>query len=185
MEQSEPRPAGVRPNRRTFLAASAVAATAAAAAVAPMLTSSAAEAPGNPNAPGLPIHPQPPDPQVRAILGEIDPARIQAIIEQLVAFGTRHTLSSQDDPVRGIGAARDWIFAQMQSFAAASEGRMTVELQSFVQAPGPRIPVPTTITNVIATLRGDVTPDRVYVVSGHYDSRVTDVLNATSDAPGA
>jgi Zn-dependent M28 family amino/carboxypeptidase len=62
---------------------------------------------------------------------------------------------------------------------------MTVELQSFVQPAGPRIPVPTTITNVIATLRGDTDPDRIYVVSGHYDSRVTDVLNGTSDAPGA
>ena len=62
---------------------------------------------------------------------------------------------------------------------------MTVEKQSFIQPVSPRIPVPTTITNVIATLRGDTAPDRVYVVTGHYDSRVTDVLNATSDAPGA
>jgi Zn-dependent M28 family amino/carboxypeptidase len=62
---------------------------------------------------------------------------------------------------------------------------MTVERQSFVQPVSNRIPVPTTITNVIATLRGSVTPNRLYVVTGHYDSRVTDVLNATSDAPGA
>ena len=63
---------------------------------------------------------------------------------------------------------------------------MTVEKQSFVQAAGSaRIPVNTVITNVIATLRGDIDPGRVYVVSGHYDSRVTDVLNATSDSPGA
>src|SRR2546430_12702230 len=62
---------------------------------------------------------------------------------------------------------------------------MTVALQSFVQPAGPRIPVPTTITNVVATLRGTTAPDRVYVVSGHIDSRVTDVLNFTADAPGA
>ena len=62
---------------------------------------------------------------------------------------------------------------------------MTVEKQSFVQPAGPRIPVPTVITNVIATLRGASEPNRTYVVTGHYDSRVTDVLNFTSDAPGA
>ncbi|MDQ3789169.1 MAG: M20/M25/M40 family metallo-hydrolase, partial [Actinomycetota bacterium] len=122
---------------------------------------------------------------LRAILREVDPARVEAIVRKLASFGTRHTLSTQDDPARGIGAARDWIFAEMQRYAAASGGRMTVELQSYVQEPGPRIPVPTRITNVVATLRGSVTPERVYVVSGHYDSRVTDVMNATADAPGA
>jgi hypothetical protein len=106
-------------------------------------------------------------------------------VRRLAAFGTRHTLSSQDDPNRGIGAARDWIYAQLRGYAEASGGRMTVELQSYVQQPAPRIPAATTITNVIATLRGETAPDRVYVVSGHYDSRVTDVMNSTSDAPGA
>lgn len=106
-------------------------------------------------------------------------------MRRLVAFGTRHTLSSQDDPVRGIGAARDWIFDQLSEYAAASGGRMTVEKQSYTQEPGPRIPVPTVISNVVATLRGTVSPERVYVISGHYDSRVTDVLNATADSPGA
>ncbi|MCU7728997.1 M20/M25/M40 family metallo-hydrolase [Actinoplanes sp. KI2] len=126
-----------------------------------------------------------PAPELRAILREIDPRRIEATIRKLVSFGTRHTLSVQDDPARGIGAARDWIFAELQRYAAASNGRMTVELQSFIQPVSNRIPVPTRITNVVATLRGAVTPARTYVVTGHYDSRVTDVLNATSDAPGA
>jgi Zn-dependent M28 family amino/carboxypeptidase len=119
------------------------------------------------------------------LLRELDQRRIQATVEKLVSFGTRHTLSVQDDPVRGIGAARDWIFATLQSYAAASGGRMTVEKQSFIQPVSSRIPVPTQITNVIATLHGDSAPGRVYVVTGHYDSRVTDVLNSTSDAPGA
>jgi hypothetical protein len=119
------------------------------------------------------------------MLGEIDPRRIEATIARLVAFGTRHTLSSQDDPVRGIGAARDWLFDQMQRFAATSGGRMTVAKQAFVQPAGPRIPAPTVITNVVATIAGSVTPSRTYVVTGHYDSRVTDVLNGTADAPGA
>ena len=54
------------------------------------------------------LTPQLPDRELQDILGEIDPARIEAIIAKLVSFGTRHTLSSQTDPVRGIGAARDW-----------------------------------------------------------------------------
>jgi hypothetical protein len=126
-----------------------------------------------------------PAPELRAIFREIDPKRIEATIRKLVSFGTRHTLSVQDDPNRGIGAARDWIFAELQRYAAASGGRMTVELQSFIQPVASRIPVPTRITNVVATLRGSVAPARTYVVTGHYDSRVTDVMNATSDAPGA
>ncbi|MEU1417962.1 M20/M25/M40 family metallo-hydrolase [Streptomyces sp. NPDC005731] len=128
---------------------------------------------------------QPPTRELRALLQEIDPARIEATVRKLVSFGTRHTLSIQDDPARGIGAARDWLLAELRSYAAASGGRMTAELQSYVQEPASRIPTATRITNVIATLRGSVTPERVYVVSGHYDSRVTDVMDATSDAPGA
>ena len=124
---------------------------------------------------------------VRQMLSDVSSSNIEASIQKLVSFGTRHTLSSQTDPNRGIGAATQWVFDQLQQDAAASGGRMTVEKQSFVQPPGPRIPVPTTITNVIATLHGSQvdSPGRTYVVSGHLDSRVTDVLNGTSDAPGA
>jgi hypothetical protein len=173
-----------RSTRRTFLSVSAAAAVA-----APILaTGEAAQAaPGghHDHSPGRHPHPQVPDRQLRAILREIDPARIEATVRRLVAFGTRHTLSEQDNPVRGIGAARDWIFQQMQTYAAASAGRMTVELQSFIQPVSSRIPAPTRITNVVATVHGRVAPERIYVVTGHYDSRVTDVMNATSDAPGA
>src|SRR6476469_9333895 len=126
-----------------------------------------------------------PDRELRAILREVDLGRVEAIVRKLVSFGTRHTLSTQDDPNRGIGAARDWIHAELGRYAAASGGRMTVELQSYIQPPADRIPVPTRITNIVATLRGSVTPERVYVISGHYDSRVTDVMDSTSDAPGA
>ncbi|GAA1614910.1 M20/M25/M40 family metallo-hydrolase [Actinoplanes couchii] len=133
----------------------------------------------------LPFADARPDAGLAGIQREIDPARIEAIVRKLVSFGTRHTLSVQDDPARGIGAARDWIFAELQRYAAASQGRMTVELQSFVQPVSPRVPVPTRITNVIATLTGRTTPERVYVVTGHYDSRVSDVMDAVKDAPGA
>ncbi|WP_229072411.1 M20/M25/M40 family metallo-hydrolase [Actinoplanes sp. DH11] len=163
---------GTRSTRRTVLTLSA-------AAVAVPLTAP----PGAAQAAGP--RPHPPSAELRSILREIDPKRIEAIVRRLAAFGTRHTLSSQTDPVRGIGAARDWIFQQLQEHATASAGRMTVELQSFVQPVSPRIPAPTTITNVVATLRGSVTPERIYVVTGHYDSRASDVLDAVSDAPGA
>ncbi len=167
------------PNRRAFLSASAITAVA-----APLISvvgpASAAQAAAR----GVAV-PQKFDKDLRGMLREIDPDRIKAIILKLVSFGTRHTLSSQTDPVRGIGAATEWAFGQMQAIAAASSGRMTVQKQSFVQPAGPRIPTPTTITNVIATLQGTASPERFYVVTGHLDSRVTDVLNFTNDAPGA
>jgi hypothetical protein len=188
------------PSRRTFLSGSAAAGASlvvgplAGAAVAGGSAGSArawsTDGPADgssswPDGPGRPNRPQQPDAELRAMLAEVDPARIEATVRRLVSFGTRHTLSSQDDPKRGIGAARDWIFTTMQSYAASSGGRMTVEKQSYVQQPADRIPVATRITNVVATLRGSTYPNRVYVVSGHYDSRVTDVMNAVSDAPGA
>jgi hypothetical protein len=140
--------------RRTFLTATA------AAAATPLLIEATPAAGATPPAdgPGQPIQSQPPDRELRALLREIDRDRIETTVRRLVAFGTRHTLSNQDDPVRGIGAARDWIRDQFESSAAASDGRMTVQLQSFVQPAGPRIPSPTTITNVFATLRGTPHP---------------------------
>ncbi|MFF4907555.1 M20/M25/M40 family metallo-hydrolase [Streptomyces sp. NPDC001260] len=167
----------MRPTRRTVLTA-----TAAASATA---LGAAGAAPAEAAAPAPPPTAQRPSRELRSLLRELDPHRIEATVRRLVSFGTRHTLSAQDDPARGIGAARDWLLAELRSYAAGSAGRMTVELQSYVQEPASRIPTATRITNVVATLRGSVTPDRVYVVSGHYDSRVTDVMDATSDAPGA
>ncbi|MEU5382059.1 M20/M25/M40 family metallo-hydrolase [Streptomyces sp. NPDC005968] len=167
-------------SRRAVLTASAASGASALVATG---TAEAVQAPGKGDRP--PVTAQPPTRELRALLQEIDPARIEATVRKLVSFGTRHTLSIQDDPARGIGAARDWLLAELRSYAAASGGRMTAELQSYIQEPASRIPTATRITNVIATLRGSVTPERVYVVSGHYDSRVTDVMDATSDAPGA
>ncbi|MFJ7210883.1 M28 family metallopeptidase [Amycolatopsis sp. NPDC098790] len=166
-------------SRRAFLTASAAAAAASAIGV----PAGAAEL--GDRGPGVPVRPQWPGPDLRALLRQVDERRIEATVRRLAAFGTRHTLSAQDDPARGIGAARDWLFAQYQQIAAASGGRLSVELQSYVQPPADRIPVPTRITNVVATLRGSTDPGRVYVVSGHYDSRRTDVMDFTGDAPGA
>src|SRR6204780_1032418 len=170
--------------RRTFLSASAVTAVAAPilarsapadAATSRLATAGAGSAPPR----------REPGNALRALLQQVDPRRIQATILRLTQFGTRHTASSQTDPVRGIGAATAWVFAQMQAIAATSSGRMTVQQQTFTQPVASNIPVPTTITNVIATLKGTASPERFYVITGHLDSRVTDVLNFTDDAPGA
>src|SRR5437773_2045224 len=143
------------PSRRAFLAGTVAAAGGAVLSGAP---AAAAPVPDDDQRPQPTA--QPPDAELRGLLRQIDQRNIEATVRKLASFGTRHTLSSQDDPVRGIGAATDWIFAQMQGFAAASGGRMTVQRQSFVQPAGPRIPVPTVLTNVIATLHGDASPDR-------------------------
>ena len=181
-------PPGPRGSRRAFLTGSAASLGAGLVAgplAAPAAGADAVDTSGWPDGPGGPNRPQAPDAELRSILTAVDRGRIESTVRKLVSFGTRHTLSSQDDPDRGIGAARDWIFATLQGYAAQSGGRMTVEKQSYVQEPANRIPTATRITNLVATLRGSSAPDRVYVVSGHYDSRVTDVMNSTADAPGA
>jgi hypothetical protein len=128
-----------------------------------------------------------PPADVRAMLGQISGQNLRQDVQTLVGFGTRNTLSSQADPARGLGAAGTWLFNQLSADAATSGGAMTVQRQSFVQPVSAHIPTPTTMTNILATLQGtDPTArSRYYVVSAHYDDRVADVMNFTSDAPGA
>lgn len=129
------------------------------------------------------------NPQIEKIVTEISAKNIEANIRKLVSFGTRHTLSSQDDPQRGIGAARRWIKAEMERYSRESGGRLQVAEDEFVQPAGGRVPQPTTLVNVVAILPGSQpeAKDRLYVVSGHYDSCVCtqSMTDATSDAPGA
>jgi hypothetical protein len=127
------------------------------------------------------------NPDIPKIVSEISAKNIEATIRKLVSFGTRNTLSEQNDPNRGIGAARDWLYAEFQKAAAPSGGRMTVEKQTFEQAKGARVPQPTMLTNIVATLRGTQpeSTNRVYVVSGHYDSMCSSPTDAKCDAPGA
>ena len=124
---------------------------------------------------------------VKAMLKSISDKRIEATIRKLVSFGTRHTLSDPKSDERGIGAARRWIKGQLDACAEQSGGRLKVELDSFIAQPNKRIAQPTELVNVVATLPGDQAEsvDRIYVVSGHYDSMPTSVLDPTSDAPGA
>jgi Zn-dependent M28 family amino/carboxypeptidase len=131
------------------------------------------------------------DAEIGGIVREIDARNIERTIRTLVSFGTRNTLSAQDSPTRGIGAARDWLYGEFGKIAAQAGGRMTVEKQSYLQEAQPpprgRVPQPTTVTNVVATLRGtqSSSESRLYVVSGHYDSMCTSPTDAACDAPGA
>lgn len=132
--------------------------------------------------------PQPPgNPTIRSIVREIDARNVEQTIRKLVSFGTRNTNSEQNNSARGIGAARDWLYAEFLRIAESSSGRMTVEKQSYEQPKAARVPEPITVTNVVATLRGTQpgSSDRMYVVSGHYDSMCGNPSDAKCDAPGA
>ncbi len=127
------------------------------------------------------------NPKVEAVLAEVSADRIEATVRKLVGFGTRHTLSDPDHPTRGIGAARRWIKAELDSIAEESGGRLIVEEDSFVQPPAPRVPRPTTLVNLAAILPGDepASRDRWLVIGGHYDSIPRPLSDAEADAPGA
>lgn len=126
-----------------------------------------------------------PNGEINKMLKEISAKNIENSIRKLVSFGTRNTLSEQNNPTRGIGAARDWIFAEMQKISNDCGNCLTVEKQSFEQPKANRIPQPTILTNVVATLKGTTNPERIYVVSGHYDSMCSSPIDAVCDAPGA
>jgi hypothetical protein len=123
--------------------------------------------------------------EIISMLRSVSANRIESDIRKLVSFGTRNTLSTQDNPNRGIGAARDWIFNEFEKISSDCGGCLIVEKQSFTQPKAPRVPEPTLLTNVIATLKGSTDPDRIYVVSGHYDSMCSSPTDAACDAPGA
>ncbi|HNU09648.1 MAG TPA: M20/M25/M40 family metallo-hydrolase, partial [Pyrinomonadaceae bacterium] len=119
------------------------------------------------------------------MIAEVSAKNIEASIRKLVSFGTRNTLSEQNDPKRGIGAAREWIYGEFKRISADCGGCLTVEKQTFLQPKAPRIPEPTNLTNVVARLKGTTDPSRIYVVSGHYDSMCGSPTDAKCDAPGA
>lgn len=126
-----------------------------------------------------------PNAEIQKMLKEISAKNIESSVRKLVSFGTRNTLSEQNNPTRGIGAARDWIFAEFQKIAQDCGGCLQVEKQSFEQPKANRIPQPTVLTNVVATLKGATNPERIYIVSGHYDSMCSSPVDAVCDAPGA
>ena len=135
-------------------------------------------------APALSQPAAPPQPPLRALADEVSEERLRAIVERLVAFGTRHTLSARDHPTRGIGAALGWTEAEFRRYSRACGGCLRV-VRTGDTVTGRRIPNPTLVENVIAIQRGTSRPDQVVIITGHIDSRVTDPMNATADAPGA
>src|SRR5438270_5041990 len=131
------------------------------------------------------------DPKIVAALKEISSERIRSNIEKLVSFGTRSTLSAQDPASissgRGIGAAREWIRSEFETYSKDCNGCLEVKTDSFTEGPADRIPQPTQITNVYAVLKGSdpESAKHIVLVTGHYDSRNSDTLDVKGDAPGA
>jgi len=131
----------------------------------------------------LPAHAAP-EQDLPAIAAEVSPAELQGTLARLVGFGTRHTLSDTRSETRGIGAARRWVQSRFAAIGRACGGCLEVVTPSQTVT-GPRIPQPTEVMDIVAIQRGSRDPQRVIVITGHLDSRVTDILDATSDAPGA
>ncbi|HWE85925.1 MAG TPA: M28 family metallopeptidase [Terracidiphilus sp.] len=144
------------------------------------------------------LAPLPPDPAIARAVARIDPARIRQIIEKLVSFQTRSTLSSMETdlpPGTGINAAADWIYGQFQEISSQCGGCLEVKRDTFTADPAStagsqwanRIPHPTHITNVYAILRGHdpAQANVMYLVTGHYDSRNSNIMDAHGAAPGA
>jgi len=116
--------------------------------------------------------------------GNPKPERLKADVEKLVSFGTRHTLSSATDPKRGIGGARKWAQGEFEKIAKACNGCLRTELLERNMS-GPRIPNGVNIVDVLAIKPGKMGWDHVIIIAGHIDSRVSDVMDFTKDAPGA
>jgi Zn-dependent M28 family amino/carboxypeptidase len=127
------------------------------------------------------------DPTIKEMVNEISATNLKSTIDKLVSFETRHSLSTTRDPKRGIGAARNWIETEFKKYVAASNGRLTVKQDTFTVFPdGKRVNRQVVMANVMATLKGtDPTDDRVLIISGHLDSRNTDIMDSVKAAPGA
>lgn len=127
------------------------------------------------------------DQQIKTMVDEVSSQNIEAVVRKLVSFETRHSMSDTTSKTTGIGAARNWIKAELERYSKASGGRLKVEFDTFTQAAdGRRVATPTVMKNVLAILPGtDPLDDRVFIVSGHYDSRASDVNDAKIFAPGA
>ncbi|RDV14360.1 M20/M25/M40 family metallo-hydrolase [Pontibacter diazotrophicus] len=127
------------------------------------------------------------DDEIKQMVNQLSAQNLEQLVQRMVDFGTRHTLSTTTSKKEGIGAAREWVKSEFEQYAKASNGRMTVEMDRFiVKADGRRIPQDVEMANVMAILKGtDPNDDRVIIVGGHLDSRATDVMDAKSKAPGA
>ncbi len=142
-------------------------------------------------APGLSLRAQPiaihRDPRIEEMLRDVSPAEIERHIRTLAGFHPRHSLSTQQDPRRGIGAAARWLEAQMRRYSEASGGRLRVELDTFwVEPDGRRINRRVRLTNILGILPGrDPANKQVILIGAHYDSRASNPMDSISYAPGA
>lgn len=127
------------------------------------------------------------DQLIKKMVDDVSAKSIEGIVRKLVGFETRHSMSDTSSTTKGIGAARNWIKSEMERYSKESGGRLKVEFDTFTQpADGRRVTVPTVMKNVLAILPGtDPADNRVFIVSGHYDSRASDVNDAKIVAPGA
>ena len=127
------------------------------------------------------------DPEIAQMVSEVSPDSLRSYINTLVSFGTRNTLSTQTDKKRGIGAARNWVLQKFNEFAKNSSGRLTAFIDTTTLQPnGKRVDIPFVLGNVMATLKGiDPNDNRIFIISGHLDSRRSDVMDRAGDAPGA
>lgn len=127
------------------------------------------------------------DPQIEKMVSEVSKDSLESYVRKLVSFGTRNTLSTQTDPERGIGAARNWVLARFTEFAGNSNGRLTAFIDTVtLQKDGRRVDTTLLLGNVVATLKGtDPADDRRFIISGHLDNMRSSVMDRTGDAPGA
>jgi hypothetical protein len=125
------------------------------------------------------------DPRIHDIVRSLSADRIESDIRTLVSFGTRHTLSDTLSDSRGIGAARRWIKTEFDRISQACGGCLDVFFVTELFPAGGRLPEPTNVVNVVAFQRGTSDPNRVVLMSGDIDSRITSGMNSTDSAPGA
>lgn len=127
------------------------------------------------------------DPEIANYVSQVNTDSLKSHINKLVSFGTRHTMSSTEDSKKGIGVARNWVLSKFKNYAKNTDGRMEVFLQhQTIEPDGKRINQPTDLGNAIAIMHGTNSADkRIFMISGHLDSRVSNVLNAKDNAPGA
>ncbi len=164
-----PHPTTASPARRPTAVARAWLSIAAAALAFPAAVARAADAP---------------QAVLASIAADVDPRELRATIVKLVGFGTRHTLSDTVSDTRGIGAARRWTKVRFEAIAQECGGCLEIvtPAQMFT---GPRVPVPAEVMDIVGVQRGTGDPGRVVVITGHIDSRVTDIMDSAHDAPGA
>jgi hypothetical protein len=127
------------------------------------------------------------DPEIKKMVTEVKSDNLEAIVRKLVSFGTRHSVSDTKSDSNGIGAAQRWVKSEFDKYAKESDGRLSSTIDYYwVKADGKRITKDSKLANVMAVLKGsDPKDDRVLIISGHMDSRASDVMDSKINAPGA